>query len=207
MLLLAVSLSLALSACMPAFLQQTTNPTPVQNIEATAAAFGATMAAQTLAALPTASLVPSNTPVIVVVTSTSTATSAATATMTGTEATAAAGVTGTPPTPSISTANLSGTPTLGVQYYGTIPPLVPSGRVIMVNRSHAQAYVSFQCINQEGTLSILEYPVSRWMEEKIPSGKCKYVAWVGGREFAGSFSLDTGGQRRIVFYIDRVRIN
>jgi hypothetical protein len=100
----------------------------------------------------------------------------------------------------------SPTPTLGARFFGTRPPLVPSGRLILRNRSHAEAYVSFQCINKEKTLSILEYPVSKWMEVRIPSGKCDYVAWVGGRQFLGKFSLDTGGQKTIIFFIDRILI-
>lgn len=76
----------------------------------------------------------------------------------------------------------------------------------MINRSHAQAYVSFQCTNKEGTLSIMEFPVGRWSEVKITAGKCIYVAWVGGRQFEGSFTLDAGGAKRIVFFLDRVMI-
>jgi hypothetical protein len=206
MLLLALSMSLALSACMPAFLQQTANPTPTVDIAATSAAFEATMIAQTFAALPSPTLFASSTPEVLPATDTPTGfpTSTEILAASGTAAPSSPG--SATSTPVVFTGSATETPTLGVMYFGTIPPLVPSGRIILVNRSHAQAYVSFQCINKEGTLSILEYPVGRWMEEKIPSGKCKYVAWVGGREFIGEFSLATGGQKLMTFYLDRVRI-
>ena len=77
---------------------------------------------------------------------------------------------------------------------------------MLSNRSHAQAYISLQCINKEGTLSIMEFPVSKYTEVKVPSGKCDYVAWVGGRQFTGKFTLDTGGQRTITLYKNRIKI-
>jgi hypothetical protein len=230
MLLLATSLSFVLTACMPAFLEGLTNPTPVIDVAATSAAQEATLAAQTLGALPTATQVPSSTPVIAdTLTSTLPPIPSDTPSLTGTPPTATLPVTGTVFTATLavsgtaasltaSPTHITGTPgtfaavtasitpTLGIRYYGTIPPLVPSGRVVMINKAHAEAYISFQCINQEGTLSVMEFPVERWREEKIPSGRCKYVAWVGGRQFVGSFTLDTGGQRRIIFYKDRVGI-
>lgn len=196
LLLLALSLSLALNACMPAFLQQALNPTPAVNAEATSAALNAPTLAQPTQPLPTASPVPSNTPVVVASTSTRvpTLTPGASNTPAGTATPSAT------PVPAVSSA----TPTLGVRFFGTLPPLVPSGTMVLINRSHAEAYVSFQCTNLEGTLSIAEYPVGRWMEVKISAGKCKYVAWVGGREFSGSFTLDRGGTKRMVFFLDRV---
>lgn len=189
-LLLALSLSLALNACMPAFLPQVFNPTPTADAGATAAALPSATAlpsstlavaasTETLPTTPAPTLVPTQSPTLVVTTTPS--------------------FTPMPVTPSAS-------PTLGAMFFGTLPPLVPSGRMIMINRSHAEAYVSFQCINKEGTLSILEYPVGRWSEVRIPAGKCKYVAWVGGRQFNGSFSMDTGGEMRIIFFKERVTI-
>jgi hypothetical protein len=123
----------------------------------------------------------------------------------GTSATAT-NVTGTPGTATVTTTPATPTTTLHAQFFGTRPPLVPSGLLLLLNRSHAEAYVSFQCINRENTLSIFEYPVGKWMQVRIASGKCDYVAWVGGRQFTGKFSLDTGGQRTITFYKDRIRI-
>jgi hypothetical protein len=181
---------------MPAFLQQAVNPTPTVDAQGTALMLQVTANAQTQEALPSPTLVPTSTGFTGPATNTATLPPTWTGTLAGTATPTASPV---PPA-------ASATPTLGVRFFGTRPPLVPSGRMIMMNRSHAEAYVSFQCINKEGTLSILEYPVGRWMEVRIPSGKCKYVAWVGGREFVGSFSLDTGGEKRIVFFKDRVTI-
>lgn len=192
-LLFALCLSLLLSACMPAFVQQALNPTPTPDL-------GATAAAQPTDVQPTASPVPSDTLVVVVPTNTPAPSSTPPSSLTP-SVTPTAGASFTP-----TAAHPSETPTLGAMFFGTLPPLVPSGRMIMINRSHAQAYVSFQCINKEGTLSILEYPVGRWSEVRIPSGKCDYVAWVGGRQFNGRFSLDTGGELRIVFFKDRITI-
>ena len=204
-LLLVLGLALALSGCMPAFLQQTVNPTPAPNLEATGVAIGATMAAQTFEALQTSTPAPSNTPVVMQPTSTPTATVPPTATSLA-AGTTTAGVSGTLVATIVTAGPATATSTLHAQFFGTLPPLVPSGRLILRNRSHAEAYVSFQCINRENTLSILEYPVAKWMEVKIPSGKCDYVAWVGGRQFLGKFSLDTGGQKMIIFYLDRILI-
>lgn len=197
-LLLALILSLALNACMPAFLQQALNPTPTVNAAATSAALEAATSAQALQSQPTASPIPSSTPVVASPTNTTAPTSTRVNTLIP-ASTPTASFTPAPLTPSL-------TPTLGVMFFGTLPPLVPSGRMTMINRSHAQAYVSFQCTNKEGTLSVMEYPVGRWSEVKIAAGKCLYVAWVGGRQFDGSFTLDPGGSKRIVFFKDRVTI-
>jgi len=202
-LLLAFGLALILSACMPAFLQQAASPTPLPNLEATAAVLSETRAAQTVAAMPTPTLLPSSTPVIS--SPTSSVLPTARVAVTGT-ATTQVGISGTLGATIVAANTAGATSTLHAQFFGTLPPLVPSGRLILRNRSHAEAYVSFQCINQEKTLSILEYPVSKWMEVRISSGKCDYVAWVGGRQFLGKFSLDTGGQKMIIFFLDRILI-
>jgi hypothetical protein len=111
-----------------------------------------------------------------------------------------------PGTPSATFTPVTYTATLGFQSYGTLPPLVPSGKLLLMNKSHAQAYISLQCVNKEGTLSIMEFPVGKWTEVKAPSGKCNYVAWVGGRQFSGKFSLDSGGQRTITLFKNRIKI-
>lgn len=204
LLLLVLGLSLILSACMPAFLEQTVKPAP----SAVAASPTAIPASSTPVILPSATPLPTHTSKP---TSTPlpppTATASATAlppttSVTGTATTATPG----PGTPSLTFTPVTYTATLGFQSYGTLPPLVPSGKIMLSNRSHAQAYISLQCINKEGTLSIMEFPVSKYTEVKVPSGKCDYVAWVGGRQFTGKFSLDTGGQRTITLYKNRIKI-
>lgn len=203
LLLLVLGLSLILSACMPAFLEQTVNPAP----SAVAASPTAIPASSTPVILPSATPLPTHTPqpTSTPLPPTPTASPTAiplTATATGTVTTATPG----PGTPSLTYTPVTYTATLGFQSYGTLPPLVPSGKIMLSNRSHAQAYISLQCINKEGTLSIMEFPVSKYTEVKVPSGKCDYVAWVGGRQFTGKFTLDTGGQRTITLYKNRIKI-
>lgn len=206
LLLIVLSLSLTLSACMPAFLEQTINPAPSISVETTTTALNTAAAAQSLEAQPTATRTATPVP-----TSTNsplppaTETSTLPPTQTGTPATSTPFTPG-PGTPTLTFTPVTFTATLGFQSFGTLPPLVPSGKLLLMNKSHAQAYISLQCINKEGTLSIMEFPVGKWTEVKIPSGKCDYVAWVGGRQFAGKFSLDTGGQRTITLYNNRIKI-
>ncbi len=209
LLLVAFSLSLTLSACMPAFLEQSANPTQTINMGATVAAPSASLPTQTLETPPTLTSTANNTATFVP-TKTSTPVTPTETTAPATQATGTA-MTRTPVTPGFGTPTLTFTPvtftaTLGLLTYGTLPPLVPSGKLLLMNKSHAQAYISLQCINKEGTLSIMEFPVGKWTEVKIPSGKCDYVAWVGGRQFTGKFSLDTGGQRTIMLYSNRIKI-
>ncbi len=206
LLLVALSLSLTLSACMPAFLEQSTNPTQSVNVGATVSALGgASLPTQTLEIPPTpsstATLVPTKTSTPIPPTGT-----AAPATLTIGTVTTSTPVTPGPGTPTLTFTPVTFTATLGFQSFGTLPPLVPSGKLLLMNKSHAQAYISLQCINQKGTLSIMEFPVGKWTEVKIPSGKCDYVAWVGGRQFTGKFSLDTGGQKTITLYKDHIKI-
>jgi hypothetical protein len=200
LLLVVLSLSLTLSACMPAFLEQTINPapspSPVVPVEASAS--------PTPEILPTATQVPSKTATAIPTNTNSPLppTETASPTLTSTPMTITPG----PGTPTLTFTPVTFTATLGFQSFGTLPPLVPSGKILLMNKSHAQAYISLQCINKEGTLSIMEFPVGKWTEVKVPSGKCDYVAWIGGRQFVGKFSLDTGGQRTITLYKNRIKI-
>ncbi len=197
-----LGLSLTLSACMPAFFTQTSNPTPT-----TAPSLAAPVeapASPTPEILPTATQVPTQTaPAIPTHTNSPlppTETTIPTLTNTPETVTPGAG------TPTLTFTPVTFTATLGFQSYGTLPPLVPSGKLLLMNKSHAQAYISIQCVNKEGTVSIIEFPVGKWTETKAPAGRCDYVAWIGGRQFTGSFSLDTGGQRTITLYKNRIKI-
>jgi hypothetical protein len=201
---LVLGLSLILSACMPPFLEQTINPAPSATEASSAAIVTETQAPQ-----PTATLVPASTATPAPTSTNSPPPPTETSTLPPTEAGATATATAFTPgpgTPTLTFTSVTFTATLGFQSFGTLPPLVPSGKILLMNKSHAQAYISLQCINKEGTLSIMEFPVSKWTEVKVPSGKCDYVAWVGGRQFAGKFSLDTGGQRTITLYKNRIKI-
>jgi hypothetical protein len=204
LLLVAFGLSLALSACMPGFLGQTSEPTLLPN----AAAPAATATASPLPEiLPTATQAPPSATASVAPTSTNSPlppTETAT-TLPSLTNTPAAAVTNTS-TPTLTFTPVTFTATLGFQSFGTLPPLVPSGKLLLMNKSHAEAYSSIQCVNKEGSVSIIEFPVGKWTETKAPAGRCDYVAWVGGRQFTGSFTLDTGGQRTITLYKNRIKI-
>ena len=200
--------ALTLAACVPG-LPQNSGAGSVS----TAQAVAATIAAQTMAALPTLTLPPSQTPLptatatlapptntkaadTATVTNTAasgTITVTATLTVTGTPATSTSTVTGTLPSP---TNTVTGTPPTATQTpgltplaYGTQPPFIHYGRVHLVNQAKADVYVSFQCTTPEGYYSIVEYPVYGTITVSVPAGRCEWVAWVGGRQFLGTVGI------------------
>ena len=216
-----------LSACMPAFLQQPAaieqQPAPV-DVQATAAVMGATMAAETIAALPTPTLVvvkPSAT-AAVSHTPSPTATLDPNSLITGTALTGtAAAASGTAPAPSATlppngaatstpifvSGVITPTETLHLRYYGTLPPRLPYGFVLVTNESKAEAYISLQCTTSDGKVTIIEFPVKKSYGVDAPAGKYVYVAWVGGKKMSGSFKLDSGGDISITLYKNRIGIN
>ncbi|MBV5336993.1 MAG: hypothetical protein J0653_03155, partial [Deltaproteobacteria bacterium] len=99
----------------------------------------------------------------------------------------------------------SGTP--HYQYYGTMPPNLPSGKISLSNMSKAEAYISMQCTTVDGYVTIIEYPVggSR-VDAIVPAGRYVYVAWVGGKKFNGSFKLSKSQDLIVRMYKDRVEI-
>lgn len=208
---------LASNACLPAFLQPAVSPTEDIDVQATIAA-GLTFASQSLEPEATPSLAPSATrtrtaTVTASVTNTVTSSTPATqsetpfATITTGTASTPTNVTGTPGTPGLGTAtNSSPTSTLFPRFYGTQPPAIPFGRLKLINRSKAEAYISIQCVTADGQVSIIEYPVPRRLEVRAPAGKCIYVAWVGGRKMSGSFSLGKSSEKTITLYKDRIGI-
>jgi hypothetical protein len=222
-LFVVVMLGMTLSACLPAFLQQqpaVIQQAPQADVQATAAMMGATMAAQTIAALPTPTLViakPSAT-----VTQTEPPSPSATLdpnqAITGTAQTAsAAAVTGTLPTPSAITAGptstlifvsgvITPTETLHPRYYGTLPPQLPYGFVLVANESKAEAYISLQCTTSNGKVTIIEFPVKKSYGVDAPAGSYIYVAWVGGKKMSGSFKLDNGQDLTITLYKNRIDV-
>ena len=159
-----------------------------------------THAAETLNALPTPTLEPAtDTPE-----PTATDTESPTATETATEtltpdsnitAMATETVTGTPPTatPFVVTA----TETLHPRFFGTLPPAIPYGEIRLINKSKAEAYISLQCTTIDGYTTIIKYPVYGRMKVSAPIGKYTYVAWVGGRQYQGFFSLGKGRELEI----------
>lgn len=216
-IVLVLATAFILSACIPSLpaLQQPTEA-PVVDVQATDAALAARQAEETLNALPTPTLEPAtNTPE-----PTATDTEAPTATQTVTESltpdpnitvtetgaavTSTVTVTGTLPTatPFVATA----TETLHPRFFGTLPPALPYGKVRLINRAKAEVYVSLHCTTLGGYTTIIEYPVEGRMNVSAPAGKYTYVAWVGGREFQGSFGLGKGEDIEITFNKDKVII-
>ena len=214
---LVLATAFILSACIPLpFLQQPT-AAPAVDVQATDAALAGTLAAGTLNALPTPTLEPAtDTPEPTVTDMESptatetltpdpnvTATETVTA-VTGTAFTSTATITGT--APPISQANATATETLYPRFFGTLPPAIPFGKVRLVNRAKADVYVSLQCTTIDGYKTIIEYPVFGRLRVSAPAGKYVYVAWVGGRQFQGSFSLSRGEDLSLTFNRDKVTI-
>ena len=217
--------ALFLSACIPALptLQQT-GETPAVDVQATDAALAATLAVETLNALPTPTLEPATETSEPTVTQTVAATETATETLTpdaatntptlgsngttvatGTVFTATVTTTGTPPTATKSVTP-SPTETLYARFYGTLPPSIPFGKVKLINKAKAEVYISMHCTTVDGYTTIVEYPVSGRMRVSAPAGKYTYVAWVGGRQFQGWFGLGKGGEVEITFNKDKVAV-
>ncbi|MBI3168706.1 MAG: hypothetical protein HYZ22_09525 [Chloroflexi bacterium] len=222
LLLVSAMLGMTLSACLPAFSQTQENSTPVSDadLQSTAAVFSQ----QTLQALPTATVLPSETPVIFTPSQTGTQPTVTetvnpvllTLTATLLAGTATVGtqtsITGTPPTQDAAGApsatnvapTLDGSPQ--PLFYGTQPPNLPSGTLSLFNKSHVEVYISLRCVTKDGYVSIIEYPVKKNFNTSAPAGKYTYVAWVGGRQFDGSFTLDKDGFITITFFKDRINV-
>jgi hypothetical protein len=83
---------------------------------------------------------------------------------------------------------------------------VAYAQIVLVNKSEAQAYISLQNQPEKGSVSILEYPVKKQVTVKAPLGYYQYVAWVGGRQLTGSFTLGKGDELTITLYKDRITI-
>lgn len=230
MIFIVLAFSLLVSACLPVFPQSqdaTSTPISQADLEITAAV----LSQQTLQSIPTATVVPSETPIVFTPTETpipETPTETPnpflltlTATLgTGTpsmddsaaagstlEAAVIAGTlpfTGTPGTVVVSTLNPAQTPQ--PLFHGTLPPSLPSGTIVLFNKSQAEAYISLRCVTASGDVTILEYPVKKYVSASAPAGKYTYVAWVGGRQFTGNFSLSKDGELIINLFKDKITI-
>ena len=223
--LLVIALFLSACTALP-FLQQP-DGAPAVDVQATDAALALTLAVETLNALPTPTLEPAtDTPALTATfTGTVSATESATTTNTMTPdpnasatntltpnpnatatatVTATATATGTLPTATLFTP--TATETLYARFYGTLPPAIPYGKVSLINRSKAEVYISMNCTTVDGYTTIIEYPVPRGMRVSAPAGSYTYVAWVGGRQFQGSFSLGKNNEVAITFTKDKVTV-
>jgi hypothetical protein len=215
-----------LSACLPAFSQPTVpnTTTPISEVDLQLTA--AVLSEQTLQALPTHTSIPSEPPVVITATQTVTATETqnsflltltatlgtGTVTTDGVSGTVSANtIIGTLPftgTPNVTSNPLTTTATIepNPQAVGTLPPNLPFGFVSLINKSKADAYISLRCVTKDGYVTILEFPVGNTVDSKSPAGKYTYVAWVGGRQFTGSFSLSKGDDVIITLFKDKITI-
>ena len=224
-IVLVIMFGFMLSACIPAAQTQATNPTPIS--ESVLQATAALLVQQTLEAFPTQTVVPSNTPVITTPTNTATLATptetqnpvlltltATLGTGTVTPGTDTAGIlpttgTGTPQIISASNTPNPLTPTAAPQpqFVGTLTPALPSSLVILTKKADVDVYISLRCETSKGNVTILEYPVKRYVDVEAPVGSYTYVAWVGGRQFTGAFSLGHGDVLKINFFKNRITID
>ena len=216
---LLIALCLTLSACIPAVFQpDAASPVPIS--EADLQATVAIQVQQTLQSLPSPTLAPSNTAVLAATATPTQATPTPaetqnpilltlTATLGTGTVIAEIPVSGTPgtstvtPNPAISAAP---TETLHPRHYGTMPPNLPYGQIMLVNSSRAEVYISLQCTTKDGYVTIIEYPVGRRVKTNAPAGRYVYVAWVGGVKIVGKFGLDKFQDLTLTIYKDRVEI-
>ncbi|SRR5258706_1276265 len=222
-ILLTIAISgLLLNSCLPAFFQpNVSNSTPVSETDLQATA--AVLSQQTLQALPTATIAPSNTPVVANPTNTATLSTSATLTLTGTLTTPTPSASGTATTSTVAPSgtlpvtitksvtpnfaiSVTATETLHPQHYGTMPPYLPFGQVILVNKSKAEVYVSLQCTTKDGYKTIIESPITGTTKLKAPAGKYIIVAWVGGKKMIGNFSLGQSKDLKIKIFKDHLEI-
>jgi len=223
---LLVVIVLLLGACLPAPAQPQDVSTPVSGADLQLTA--AVLSQQTLQALPTSTVLPSETPVVNTASPTFTASPDVTATETvnpamltltatllalgGTAETTTAITAGTLDaltTETISTTDVTATATIGTPQpltHGTLPPNLPAGTIVLFNKSHVDVYVSLRCVTKDGYVTILEYPVKKNFKISAPAGQYTYIAWVGGRQFSGSFALTQDGAKTVTFYTNKITI-
>ena len=213
MLLLSVGLSLALSGCALPFIPTAVVPAPQIDLVATADVF----VQETLLAQPTPTEIASNTPVVTTPSFTApppTATgtpsetqNAALLTLTATLGTGT--VTAGAPTAGTQVPSIGATPTetLHPRFFGTVPPDRPFGRITLLNKARAEAYISLQCEDRNGKVTIIEYPVRGPIEFKAPAGSYVFVAWVGGRQMTGTFRLAKDDEITITLFRDKVVVS
>lgn len=210
-ILILTLLAVLASSC--SVLQPVPDPASGLDTQATIDAIVRTSAAQTLAAQPSPTTVPTETatPVLASSPTTEVSTDGPSSTplpnLTTTPATATSGPEGPTSTLAVSTSgNPTLTPTLGILKWGTLPPAVPSAKITLLNRSRTQAYISLQNRPPDRQVAILEYPVERQVNVNAPLGYYLYVVWVGGRKIVGEFTLHNNDELTITIYRDRVEI-
>lgn len=218
----ACLLFLLLTACQPK--AQSDNPAPQPNVDVqgTTNALSSTMVAETLAVLSTpnqvispftaqGNITPTNTGIVAIIpsatvpmdTATLPPTPTASFTVTPTRPNPMASFT---PSPIMPPGYATPTETLHPRFYGTQPPKVPYGQIALVNKANAEVYVSLQVTLEDGSQTVIEYPVKGAFVIDAPTGKYFYVAWVGGKKMTGEFRLARRGNIVMTFGKNAVTI-
>jgi hypothetical protein len=209
---LAVIMTFVMAACssLPS-IPSIPQPTANVDVAATSQANVQISVAQTLTAQPTPTSAPvTDTPTLPIesptlpATETPLPTSSPLPNLTTTPVTATSGPGSLTTTPA-PVGQVTATWTLAVRTYGTLPPLVPSAHIILINKAKAEAYISLH-VDLDGSNTVIEYPVTGTITIRAPLGFYRYVAWVGGREMVGEFRLHDGDDLTITLYKDRIEI-
>jgi hypothetical protein len=218
---IALSITLILTACIPAipFPQLTEEASQSVDVQATGSVMtvAAPSATATSPPSPTSPLVSATAEATATLSDTAVAETQVSETMTSVESTVTSVSTETTETPT-GTLVASSTPileppgnpvateTLHARFFGTLPPAIAYGKIRLVNKAKVEVYISMQCTTPDGTITILEYPVSGQIRVSAPAGKYNYVAWVGGRQITGFFGLGKQEDLTITIYKDKVTV-
>ncbi len=192
---------LFLSACMPSL--------PFLGggdaAQATANAVAGTLAAQTLEALPTPTLIPPTDTPSPTVTVTATVPPTATFTPLITPTPSATPVGGPPSPPQDSATQTSGeSPSITVD---TPPANIPKAPLVLSNKAKAPVSLAlYGTTTPHGYSVYYEYDFRGTLTITVPTGTYSYVAWVGGKKFNGTFNLSSH-KLTMTFYKDKVTVH
>ncbi|RME86727.1 MAG: hypothetical protein D6770_11215, partial [Anaerolineae bacterium] len=89
----------------------------------------------------------------------------------------------------------------------TPPPSIPQTPLVLNNRSKAPVSLTLYGTTSPHEYSVYyEYDFTGTLTVTIPTGTYRYVAWVGGKKFTGSFTLKSH-KLTLSFYKDKVSIH
>jgi hypothetical protein len=193
-ILVVAILFLALSACVPDFLNTGAQDAPVTEVDvaATVDTAASTQAVQTFEALATPTLEPIMEEAPATATETSAPTETATATITETPDGTPSTETITPTADSATTPTETSTPVAtATSVYPSptspisinLPPVdeVPRHKVEVTNNTKGPVYISLHGSTEGGYHPIIEYDIPRWSKVKIsvPEGYYSVIVYVG----------------------------
>ncbi len=194
-----VAFGLMLSACLPGLpaqesISQSSPPAATVDLNLTAAAMAGTMVAETIQSAPSLTPIPS-------------ATYTAIPSLTAQEPDATPGTPAvTPPAGSatINTILSTATQLLSLE---TLPPGTGYAPLHLENKSNKPMDVTLYGTTRLGYETVLDYNHLQSITVNAPQGYYSYVAYVGGVQFTGNFSLITNQKLSLTFYKDRVVIH